>query len=57
GIQYGQLFRYKGLSRFPNHSRDPNLFVQCILSSHRDIRLARIVLFASDNIPPMQNPT
>ncbi|OMO72025.1 hypothetical protein COLO4_27860 [Corchorus olitorius] len=45
------------VARFINHSCDPNLFVQCILSSHRDIRLARIVLFASDNIPPMQELT
>ncbi len=42
------------VTRFINHSCDPNLFVQCVLSSHRDIRLARIVLFAADDIPPMQ---
>lgn len=42
------------VTRFINHSCEPNLFVQCILSSHHDIRLARIVLFAADDIPPMQ---
>lgn len=42
------------VARFINHSCEPNLFVQCVLSSHHDIRLARIVLFAADNIPPMQ---
>ncbi|XP_015570661.1 uncharacterized protein LOC8285689 isoform X2 [Ricinus communis] len=42
------------VTRFINHSCDPNLFVQCVLSSHHDIRFARIVLFAADDIPPMQ---
>ncbi|XP_065852543.1 uncharacterized protein [Euphorbia lathyris] len=45
------------VTRFINHSCDPNLFVQCVLSSHHDIRLARIVLFAADDIPPMQELT
>ncbi|XP_039040087.1 histone-lysine N-methyltransferase, H3 lysine-9 specific SUVH4-like [Hibiscus syriacus] len=44
-------------TRFINHSCDPNLFVQCVLSSHHDVRLARIVLFAADNIPRMQELT
>lgn len=42
------------ISRFINHSCEPNLFVQCVLSSHHDIKLARILLFAADNIPPLQ---
>ncbi|XP_074294359.1 histone-lysine N-methyltransferase, H3 lysine-9 specific SUVH4-like isoform X2 [Silene latifolia] len=41
-------------ARFINHSCEPNLFIQCILSSHHDIKLARIMLFAADNIPPLQ---
>lgn len=40
-------------SRFMNHSCEPNLFVQCVLSSNHDVRFARIVLFAADNIAPM----
>ncbi|AED91966.1 Histone-lysine N-methyltransferase, H3 lysine-9 specific SUVH4 [Arabidopsis thaliana] len=44
-------------ARFINHSCEPNLFVQCVLSSHQDIRLARVVLFAADNISPMQELT
>ncbi|KAK9669834.1 hypothetical protein RND81_13G157700 [Saponaria officinalis] len=40
--------------RFINHSCDPNLFVQCVLSSHHALKLARIMLFAADNIPPLQ---
>ncbi|KAB2625023.1 histone-lysine N-methyltransferase [Pyrus ussuriensis x Pyrus communis] len=45
------------VARYINHSCEPNLFVQCVLSSHRDVRLARIVLFAADNIPPLQELT
>ncbi|KDP46771.1 hypothetical protein JCGZ_06559 [Jatropha curcas] len=45
------------VARFINHSCRPNLFVQCVLSSHHDIRLARVVLFAADDIPPMQELT
>ncbi|KAM5569721.1 histone-lysine N-methyltransferase, H3 lysine-9 specific SUVH4-like [Rosa sericea] len=45
------------VARFINHSCEPNLFVQCVLSSHHDVKLARIVLFASDDIPPMQELT
>ncbi|KAK9678085.1 hypothetical protein RND81_11G187000 [Saponaria officinalis] len=45
------------IARFINHSCEPNLFVQCILSSHHDIRLARVMLFAADNIPPLQELT
>ncbi|XP_057982560.1 histone-lysine N-methyltransferase, H3 lysine-9 specific SUVH4 isoform X2 [Malania oleifera] len=42
------------IARFINHSCEPNLFVQCVLSSHQDFKLARVMLFAADNIPPMQ---
>ncbi|KAJ7976300.1 histone-lysine N-methyltransferase, H3 lysine-9 specific SUVH4 [Quillaja saponaria] len=45
------------IARFINHSCEPNLFVQCVLSSHHDIKLARVMLFAADNIPPMQELT
>ncbi|KAL4363477.1 hypothetical protein GQ457_04G005990 [Hibiscus cannabinus] len=48
---------FGNVARFINHSCDPNLFVQCILSSHHDVRLARVVLFAADNIPRMQELT
>ncbi|MCL7051068.1 hypothetical protein MKW94_025751, partial [Papaver nudicaule] len=42
------------VTRYINHSCAPNLFVQCVLSDHHDAKLARIVLFAADNIPPLQ---
>ncbi|KAI4350432.1 hypothetical protein L6164_004889 [Bauhinia variegata] len=45
------------IARFINHSCEPNLFVQCVLSSHLDLKLARVVLFAADNIPPLQELT
>ncbi|WCJ18170.1 Histone-lysine N-methyltransferase H3 lysine-9 specific SUVH4 [Euphorbia peplus] len=45
------------VTRFINHSCEPNLFVQCVSSSHRDLKLARVVLFAADNIPPLQELT
>ncbi|CAO2828670.1 unnamed protein product [Amaranthus hypochondriacus] len=45
------------LARFINHSCEPNLFVQCVLSLHHDIKLARVMLFAADNIPPLQELT
>ncbi|KAI4331075.1 hypothetical protein MLD38_029298 [Melastoma candidum] len=41
------------VARFINHSCEPNLFVQCICS-HRDMKLARVVLFAAENISPHQ---
>ncbi|KAL6186249.1 hypothetical protein ACLB2K_042370 [Fragaria x ananassa] len=42
------------VARYINHSCEPNLFVQCVLREHHDVRLARIVLFPADNIPPLQ---
>ncbi|GAA0161238.1 histone modifying enzyme [Lithospermum erythrorhizon] len=45
------------IARFINHSCQPNLFVQCVLSNHHDIRQARVVLFAADNIPPLTELT
>ncbi|KAG9138482.1 hypothetical protein Leryth_012762 [Lithospermum erythrorhizon] len=41
------------VARYINHSCQPNLFVQCVLSDHHDLKQARIVLFAADNIPPL----
>nr|GFA06591.1 histone-lysine N-methyltransferase, H3 lysine-9 specific SUVH4 [Tanacetum cinerariifolium] len=45
------------VARFINHSCDPNLFVLCVVSSHHGLRLACIILVASDNIPPNQELT
>lgn len=45
------------IARFINHCCEPNLFVQCVLSTHHDLKLARVMLFAADNIPPLQELT
>ncbi|XP_061355379.1 histone-lysine N-methyltransferase, H3 lysine-9 specific SUVH4-like isoform X2 [Gastrolobium bilobum] len=45
------------IARFINHCCEPNLFVQCVLSTHHDLKLARVVLFSSDNISPLQELT
>lgn len=41
-----------GVSRFVNHSCDPNLFVQPVLSRHHDEDLPHMAFFANSNIPP-----
>lgn len=46
--------RVGSVSRFINHSCEPNLFVQCVLSKHHDIKMAKVMLFAADTIPPLQ---
>ncbi|KAE9600328.1 putative histone-lysine N-methyltransferase chromatin remodeling SET family [Lupinus albus] len=48
---------YGNVARFINHSCEPNLFIQCVLSDHTDINLARVMLFASKKIPPRQELT
>lgn len=45
------------IARFINHCCEPNLFVQCVLSTHNDLKLARVMLFAADNIAPLQELT
>ncbi|RYR04710.1 hypothetical protein Ahy_B06g084489 isoform A [Arachis hypogaea] len=45
------------IARFINHCCEPNLFVQCVLSTHHNLKFARVVLFAADNIPPLQELT
>ncbi|MED6105921.1 Histone-lysine N-methyltransferase, H3 lysine-9 specific suvh4 [Stylosanthes scabra] len=45
------------IARFINHCCEPNLFVQCVLSTHHDLKFARVMLFAADNIPPLQELT
>ncbi|KAM3353867.1 hypothetical protein ACQJBY_024829 [Aegilops geniculata] len=41
-------------ARFINHSCNPNLFVQCVLTNHHDVKLAKVMLFAADTILPLQ---
>ena len=45
---------FGNVSRFLNHSCDPNVFIQCVLSSHDDFSLPRIAMFAADHIHPLE---
>eukprot|EP01018_Ginkgo_biloba_P012711 Gb_11902 [translate_table: standard] len=49
--------RYGNVGRFVNHSCSPNLFVQNVLYDHDDKKLSHIMLFATKNIPPLQELT
>ncbi|XP_057493779.1 uncharacterized protein LOC130779210 isoform X2 [Actinidia eriantha] len=42
------------VARFINHSCEPNLFFQGILSTHHDVGLAWVVLFAGESIAHFQ---
>ena len=44
-------------ARFINHSCDPNLYVQPVLSSHHDHTLPKVCMFASQNIAPLTELT
>ncbi|KAJ7536331.1 hypothetical protein O6H91_12G065100 [Diphasiastrum complanatum] len=45
------------VGRFINHSCSPNLFVQCVLYDHHDLRIPHIMLFAMENIRPLKELT
>lgn len=45
------------IARFLNHSCQPNLFVQYILSIYHNVKLARVVIIANENIPPLKELT
>ena len=42
------------VSRFLNHCCEPNVFIQCVLSDHGEHTMPRIVMFAADNIHPLE---
>ncbi|CAH2061470.1 unnamed protein product [Thlaspi arvense] len=42
------------IGRFINHSCSPNLYAQNVLYDHEDKRIPHVMLFAMDNIPPLQ---
>ncbi|XP_043716488.1 uncharacterized protein LOC122664641 [Telopea speciosissima] len=50
-VQYGSV------GRFINHSCSPNLYAQNVLYDHDDKRMPHIMLFAAENIPPLQELT
>ncbi|XP_038991191.1 histone-lysine N-methyltransferase, H3 lysine-9 specific SUVH6-like [Hibiscus syriacus] len=49
--------RYGNMGRFLNHSCSPNLYAQNVLYDHDDKRIPHIMLFAAENIPPLQELT
>ncbi|XP_056687261.1 histone-lysine N-methyltransferase, H3 lysine-9 specific SUVH5 isoform X2 [Spinacia oleracea] len=49
--------KFGNIGRFINHSCSPNLFAQNVLYDHEDKRIPHIMMFASENIPPLQELT
>ncbi|GAV79762.1 LOW QUALITY PROTEIN: SET domain-containing protein/YDG_SRA domain-containing protein/Pre-SET domain-containing protein, partial [Cephalotus follicularis] len=49
--------RFGNVGRFINHSCSPNLYAQNVLYDHQDKRIPHIMLFAAENIPPLQELT
>ncbi|KAJ4712646.1 Histone-lysine N-methyltransferase, H3 lysine-9 specific protein [Melia azedarach] len=49
--------QYGNVGRFINHSCSPNLYAQNVLYDHEDKRMPHIMLFAAENIPPLQELT
>ncbi|GAB4857672.1 hypothetical protein Ancab_015578 [Ancistrocladus abbreviatus] len=46
--------KYGNVGRFINHSCSPNLHAQNVLYDNDDRRIPHIMLFAAENIPPLQ---
>ncbi|KAJ7952586.1 Histone-lysine N-methyltransferase, H3 lysine-9 specific protein [Quillaja saponaria] len=49
--------QYGNVGRFINHSCSPNLYAQNVVYDHDDKRIPHIMLFAAENIPPLQELT
>nr|DAD47646.1 TPA_asm: hypothetical protein HUJ06_017583 [Nelumbo nucifera] len=49
--------QYGNVGRFINRSCSPNLHAQNVLYDHDDKRMPHIMLFAAENIPPLQELT
>ncbi|CBI29505.3 unnamed protein product, partial [Vitis vinifera] len=49
--------QYGNVGRFINHSCSPNLYAQNVLYDHDNKRIPHIMLFAAENIPPLQELT
>lgn len=48
---------YGNIGRFINHSCTPNLYAQNLLYDHEDKRIPHIMLFAAENIRPLEELT
>ncbi|CAK9184976.1 unnamed protein product [Ilex paraguariensis] len=49
--------QYGNVGRFINHCCSPNLYAQNVLYDNEDRRMPHIMLFAAENIPPLQELT
>ncbi|KAK9059180.1 hypothetical protein SSX86_021799 [Deinandra increscens subsp. villosa] len=49
--------KYGNVGRFINHSCSPNLYAQNVVYDEDDLRMPHIMLFAAENIPPLQELT
>ncbi|OMO52272.1 hypothetical protein COLO4_37315 [Corchorus olitorius] len=49
--------QYGNVGRFINHSCSPNLYAQEVLFDHDDKRMPHIMLFAVEDIPPLEELT
>ncbi|GER39671.1 histone-lysine N-methyltransferase [Striga asiatica] len=49
--------RFGNVGRFVNHSCAPNLYAQNVIYDHDDMKMPHIMLFAMENIPPLQELT
>ncbi|KZV20026.1 histone-lysine N-methyltransferase, H3 lysine-9 specific SUVH6-like [Dorcoceras hygrometricum] len=48
---------YGNVGRFINHSCSPNLYAQNVVYDNDDKRMPHVMLFAAENIPPLQELT
>ncbi|KAL3650849.1 hypothetical protein CASFOL_007252 [Castilleja foliolosa] len=49
--------QYGNIGRFINNSCSPNLYAQNVIYDHDDLKMPHIMLFAVENIPPLQELT
>ncbi|KAL0330304.1 UNVERIFIED_CONTAM: Histone-lysine N-methyltransferase, H3 lysine-9 specific SUVH6 [Sesamum radiatum] len=49
--------QYGNIGRFINHSCLPNLYAQNVIYDHDDKKMPHVMLFAMENIPPLQELT
>ncbi|KAL6979792.1 hypothetical protein U1Q18_021447 [Sarracenia purpurea var. burkii] len=49
--------KFGNVGRFINHSCSPNLYAQNVIYDHEDKKMPHIMLFAAENIPPLQELT
>ncbi|KAK4420011.1 Histone-lysine N-methyltransferase, H3 lysine-9 specific SUVH5 [Sesamum alatum] len=49
--------QYGNIGRFINHSCLPNLYAQNVIYDHDDTKMPHVMLFAMENIPPLQELT